>query len=219
MAVIEAPYVRDLIDHCEFDTIYHEHLCYFSVTAVSRLFARQGLDADRRQTASDARRLAPPFVQRTGTPSVAVRRLLAEEEALGLDRAIFYQDFAARVRSVQTSLEPARVAEGARSADRGIRRVGEGCNPAQFLRHRWASLDYVVDRSPHKQGNSMPGVHLPIYHPDRLLEAPVPDYLLLLAWNFKDEIMQQQRNTGSGGAVHRADSVAAILSPTAVGSS
>ena len=105
VAVIEAPYVRDLIDHCEFDTIYHEHLCYFSVTAISRLMARQGLvltDVRRLTTHGGSLRL---YVQRVGAPSPAVERLLNEERQLGVDRADFYRDFAVRVRSIQTTLK------------------------------------------------------------------------------------------------------------------
>ena len=94
VAVIEVPYLRDFIDHCEFDTIYHEHMCYFSVTAASRLFARQGLmltDVRRLPTHGGSLRM---FVQRSGPPSGAVRRLLAEEEAIGVGSESYYQDFA-----------------------------------------------------------------------------------------------------------------------------
>jgi SAM-dependent methyltransferase len=193
VAVIEAPYVRDLIDHCEFDTIYHEHLCYFSVTAISRLMARQGLvltDVRRLTTHGGSLRL---YVQRTGAPSPAVERLLNEEQKLGVDRADFYRDFAVRVRSIQTTLKA--LLESLKKGGQRIAGYAVSAKGAILLNSSGIDgrlIDYVVDRSPYKQGKAMPGVHLRVYDPARLLEAPAPDYLLLLAWNFKDEIMEQQ---------------------------
>ena len=193
VAVIEAPYVRDLIDHCEFDTIYHEHLCYFSVTAISRLMARQGLvltDVRRLTTHGGSLRL---YVQRAGAPSPAVERLLNEEQELGVDRADFYRDFAVRVRSIQTTLKA--LLESLKRGGQRIAGYAVSAKGAILLNSSGIDgrlIDYVVDRSPYKQGKAMPGVHLRVYDPARLLEAPVPDYLLLLAWNFKDEIMEQQ---------------------------
>ncbi len=198
VAVIEAPYVRDLIDHCEFDTIYHEHLCYFSVTAVSQLFARHGLvlvDVRRLPTHGGSLRM---FVQRAGVPSQAVQQLLREEQELGLDRAEYYQDFAARVRSVQQSLgELLRQlkADGKRIA--GYAAAAKGAILLNSAGIDGQLLDYVVDRNKHKQGKFMPGVHLPIFDTARLLESPAPDYVLLLAWNFKDEVMRQQASIGA----------------------
>jgi SAM-dependent methyltransferase len=194
VAVIEAPYVRDLIDHCEFDTIYHEHLCYFSVTAVSRLFSKHGLtlvDVRRLPTHGGSLRM---YVQRSGSPSAAVESLLAEERALGLDRAEYYTDFASRVRVVQKSLNEllgSLKAEGKRIA--GYAAAAKGTILLNSADIDGRLLDYVVDRNRHKHGKYMPGVRLPIYETAKLLEAPAPDYLLVLAWNFKDEIMRQQQ--------------------------
>jgi hypothetical protein len=194
VAVIEAPYVRDLIDHGEFDTIYHEHLCYFSVTAVSRLFYRRGLtlvDVRRLPTHGGSLRM---YVQRTGKPSAAVEQLLAEEAEIGLDRVGYYQDFAARVRSIQITLRElleSLKAHGKRIAGYAVSAKGVILLNSSGVDGRL--LDYVVDLNPHKQGKYMPGVHLRVHDTAKILEAPAPDYLLLLAWNFKDEIMRQQR--------------------------
>jgi len=191
--VIAAPYVRDLIDHCEFDTIYHEHLCYFSVTAISRLMARHGLvltDVRRLATHGGSLRL---YVQRRGNPSEAVERLLQEEQELGVDRAGFYRDFAVRVRLIQSTLR--ELLESLKERGQRIAGYAVSAKGAILLNSSGIDgrlIDYVVDRSPYKQGKAMPGVHLRVYDPARLLETPTPDYLLLLAWNFKDEIMEQQ---------------------------
>ena len=107
------------------------------------------------------------FVQRSGTPSGAVRRLLAEEEAIGVGSESYYQDFAARVRSVQTSLVSmleSLKAEGKRIAGYAVSAKGAILLNSAGVDGRL--VDYLVDRSPHKQGKFMPGIHLPIYHPD-----------------------------------------------------
>ena len=200
VAVIEAPYVRDLIDHCQFDTIYHEHLCYFSVTAVSRLFASRGLtlvDVRRVPTHGGSLRM---FIQRTGVPSAAVLQLLAEEKALGLDRAEYYRDFAARVQSVKEALQSllgSLKAEGKRIVGYAAAAKATILLNAAGIDGRY--LDYVVDRNVHKHGRYVPGVRLPIHDTPKLLESPGPDYVVVLAWNLKDEIMRQQQAYADGG--------------------
>jgi len=200
VAVIEAPYVRDLIDHCEFDTIYHQHLCYFSVTAVSRLFASRGLvltDVRRLSTHGGSLRM---YVQRTGTPSAAVEQLLAEEKSLGLDRADYYKDFAARVHAVTESLR--QLLGSLKSQGKRIAGYAAAAKATILLNAAGVDgkyLDYVVDRNVHKHGRYMPGVRLPICDTTKLFESPAPDYLVVLAWNLKDEIMRQQQDYADRG--------------------
>jgi hypothetical protein len=157
------------------------------------LFARHDLvlaDVRRQPTHGGSLRL---FVQPSGNPSAAVEQLLAEERELGVDRTAYYTDFASRVRSVQTALSgllESLKAEGKRIA--GYAAAAKGTILLNSTGIDGRLLDYVVDRNRHKHGKFMPGVRLPIYDTTRLLESPPPDYVLLLAWNFKDEVMRQQ---------------------------
>jgi SAM-dependent methyltransferase len=192
VAVIEVPYVRDLIDHCEFDTIYHEHLCYFSVTALTRLFARHGLSLNRVKRVPIHGGSLRLFVEPVERVEQSVKQLLAEEEQLGLTRFDYYADFAARVRRVIESLQS--LVRGLKREGKRIAAYGAAAKGTVLLNASGLGtdeIDFVCDRNIHKQGRYMPGPPLPIVAPDRLLEA-MPDYVLLLPWNFKDEILQQQ---------------------------
>jgi SAM-dependent methyltransferase len=192
MAVVEVPYLRDLVEHCEFDTIYHEHLCYFSVTALDRLFRRHGLflrEVERIPIHGGSLRL---FIAREGEPGESVRRLLAEEADWGVDRDEPLAEFAARVEQLKTRLV-ALLGDLKRSG-KTLGAYGAAAKGSTLLNYAGIgreTLEFVADRSPHKQGHYMPGVHVPIVAPERLLEAR-PDYCLLLTWNFAEEIMAQQ---------------------------
>jgi SAM-dependent methyltransferase len=192
VAVIEVPYVKDLIDHVEFDTIYHEHLCYFSLTALDRLFSRGGLtivDVEHEPIHGGSLRL---FVSKATERSPAAQELLEVERAWGVDDVAFYTDFGTRVARLRDSLcalLSELKAEGKRIA--GYSASAKGSTLLNYCRIGRETLDYVVDRSTAKQGRYTPGTHLPVYRPEQLLEA-MPDYALLLAWNFADEILAQQ---------------------------
>ena len=192
-AVIEAPYVKEMIDRCEFDTIYHEHLCYFSLTALDALFQRHGLvvaDVERIPVHGGSLRV---FVRRQGA-AVAQRviDLRAEEAGWGVSEAGPYEAFAARVAQLERgAARSARTAQERGEQHRCIRRSGKGSTLLNVFGIGAETLDFVVDRSTVKVGRYMPGVHLRIDPPERLLEE-MPDYLLLLAWNLADEIMAQQ---------------------------
>jgi hypothetical protein len=194
VAVIEVPYVKDLIDHCEFDTIYHEHLCYYSLTALDTLFTRHGLrihDVELVPIHGGSLRL---YASRKGEVTVSNRvgDLLKVEEAWGVSDIAFYKAFAGRVETLKHSLRDTLgnlKADGNRIAAYGA--AAKGSTLLNYFEIGTETIDFVVDRSNYKQGRYMPGVHIPIRDPQEVLDAK-PDFCLLLAWNFADEIMRQQ---------------------------
>jgi SAM-dependent methyltransferase len=194
IATIEAPYVRDLIDRCEFDTIYHEHLCYFSVSAVEPLFRRHGLSLNHVEHLPIHGGSLRYYVGRVADVHDSVRGFLQEEQRLGLDSIEYYREFGARVRRTQKEL--LRLLQGLKADGKRIAAYGAAAKGAIMLnasRINGDLIDFVVDRNVQKQGRFMPGVHIPIHDPKALIDD-APDYTLLLAWNFKDEIMAQQED-------------------------
>jgi SAM-dependent methyltransferase len=199
VAVIEAPYLVDLIHKCEFDTIYHQHLCYFSVTALDRLFRRHSLylnDVERTKIHGGSLRL---FVEKREQPSERVQQLLEDEHGAGVDQISYYQTFAAQVNRVRESLR-ALLSELKSNGKRiaGYAAAAKATTLLSYCEIDKRTLEYIVDLNTFKQGRFMPGQHIPIHSPKKLTEDR-PDYVLILAWNFANEIMEQQREYRSMG--------------------
>jgi SAM-dependent methyltransferase len=200
VAIVEAPYVRDLITALEFDTIYHEHFSYYSVSAVEALCRRHALmicDVELVPIHGGSLRL---FISHAGRPaSEAVRELLAQEKFEGLLRFDYYRNFGGRVARLKEQLLKLLErlhGEGHRIAAYGASAKGSTLMNAFGIDRRL--VEFVADRSDLKQGRYTPGNHLPILPPQALLERR-PDYVLLLTWNFAAEILAQQAEFRRGG--------------------
>jgi hypothetical protein len=191
--VTESPYVRDLIDHCEFDTIYHEHLCYYGVTSLRNLYARHGLHLNDIEHVPTHGGSIRQYVSKQPGESETITKMLHEEDERGINRfGPYYQSFAARVESIRRrTLEILHdlKKQGKRVAAYGA--SAKGSTMLSYLNAGPELIEFVVDRNVHKHGKFMPGVHNPIHDVTAIAEKK-PDYLVLLVWNLKEEILSQQ---------------------------
>ncbi len=192
VAVIEVPHVKPMIERLEFDTIYHEHLCYYSLSALEPLFERHGMKlVDVHELPLHGGSLQV-HAALNGEPSERVCELLERERAAGIDRPEFYAQFGdkvQRLRSEVVALLTELKSKGSRMAAYGA--SAKGSTLLNYCGIGADLLEFVADRSTVKQGLYTPGTHLPIKGPQALLEES-PDHVLLLTWNFAEEILEQQ---------------------------
>jgi hypothetical protein len=192
---IEFPHLMRLMEENQFDTIYHEHFCYFSFLTAEKIFAAHGLtlfDVEELSTHGGSLRIYARHVEDgSKVVSARVHELRAREESAGFARLDRYNSFAEQVRETKRKLLEFLIeAKRAKKQIAGYGAPGKGNTLLNFCGIRSDFLDYTVDRSPHKQGKFLPGTHIPIYSPDRIKQTR-PDYVLILPWNLKDEIMKQ----------------------------
>jgi SAM-dependent methyltransferase len=195
VVTLEFPHLMQLIDQNQFDTIYHEHFSYFSFTTVERVFAAHGLvlfDVEELPTHGGSLRIYGRHAEDGSKPvGSAACELRAREEAAGFSELNYYRSFAGRVHATKREILEFLV----QVKKEGKTIVGYGA-PAKgntlltYCGVRTDFLDYTVDRSPHKQGRYLPGTHIPVHAPERIRQTR-PDYVLILPWNLKDEIMAQ----------------------------
>jgi SAM-dependent methyltransferase len=204
VATVEVPHLLRLVEENQFDTIYHEHFQYFSFLSAQKVLAAHGLevfDVDELKSHGGSLRY---YAQRSDTGNRPVEQrvhdLVARERALGYDTLEGHQEFAVRVEDTKWSLLEFLIAQrraGKRIAGYGA--PGKGNTLLNYCGIRTDLLDYTVDRNPYKQGQFLPGTHIPILHPD-VLEQDRPDYILILPWNLKEEIVAQLSYAREWGA-------------------
>jgi 2-polyprenyl-3-methyl-5-hydroxy-6-metoxy-1,4-benzoquinol methylase len=192
---LEFPHLLQLMAEHQFDTVYHEHFSYFSFITVEQIFANHGLtlfDVEELPTHGGSLRIYACHTEDSSKPmGRQVAGLRAREENAGLVHLDTYLSFAAETQTAKRKLLAFLIQ--AKQEGKSIAGYGAPAKGNTLLNYcgiRSDFIDYTVDRSPNKQGHCLPGSHIPIYHPDTI-GANKPDYVLILPWNLKDEIMEQ----------------------------
>ena len=200
---MEFPHLLNLIKENQFDTIYHEHFSYLSFITVERIFSEHGLvifDVEQLPTHGGSLRIyARHSKNEAGSITEHVKQLRDRELQEGLNNMETYASFSKEVQETKRKVLDFLI----QAKREGKSMVGYGA-PAKgntilnYCGIRSDFIDYTVDRSPHKQNHFLPGTHIPIYNPDKIKETK-PDYLLILPWNLKDEIMEQMAHIRDWG--------------------
>lgn len=194
LITVENPWVKDLVDHGEFDTIYHEHLSYYSCTSVDALVRRHGMMLNDVEYFPELHGGTLRWhIGKQERISSRARHMLDVEHSAGLTAFDYYANFGERVESIRTSLRS--MLEDLKAGGASIAAYGAAAKGSTMLNYTGIGtdlIDFVVDRNTWKQGRYMPGVHVPIRPVEALLDEQ-PDYVLVLAWNFLDEILGQQQ--------------------------
>lgn len=200
--VMEAPYVIDLIDNNEFDTIYHEHLSYFSIRPLMKLFEMHGMhiiDVRKQHIHGGTVRVYAALKSSNYKIHPRVSKFVTEENLKKLHLRSTYDEFARRVKVIKRDL----VSFLKRIKKEGRTVIGYGASAKGNVLTNYCGistdlLDYVVDSTPYKHGKYTPGTHIPIY-PESKLEKETPDYALLMSWNFADEIIEKNKKYRESG--------------------
>jgi SAM-dependent methyltransferase len=200
---MEFPHLQRLVDECQFDTIYHEHFSYFSFVTVEQVFAKHGItlfDVEELPTHGGSLRIYGRHSEDSSKPvGERVTELREREQGLGYKGLGLYQSFAEKVmatkRDILAFLIDAK-RQGKKIAGYGA--PAKGNTLLNYCGIRNDMISYTVDRSPHKQGHYLPGTRIPIYGPEKIRESK-PDYVVILPWNLKDEIMKQMADIREWG--------------------
>jgi len=195
VATFEFPHLVNLIDECQFDTIYHEHYSYLSLTVVSQMFAEKGMrvfDVDKIPTHGGSLRIYLCLQEaQTHPETAAVSDLLQEEKEAGISTAEYYETFAPRAEKIKLDLVEFLIEQ--KKLGKSVAAYGAAAKGNTLLNYSGVHadlIDFVCDAAPSKQGQFLPGSHVPIVHPSTLHERK-PDFVLILPWNIRDEIVRQ----------------------------
>ena len=203
VVTIEFPHLQRLMDENQFDTIYHEHFSYFSFSTAERIFAAHGLtlfDVEELPTHGGSLRIYARHAADGSRPvSERAQALRAREDAAGFNKLERYASFTEQVHETKRRLLDFLIdARREGKSVVGYGAPGKGNTLLNYCGIRTDFLDYTVDRNPYKHGKYTPGTHIPIHPPERIAETR-PDFVLILPWNLKDEIMEQMAGIRAWG--------------------